>query len=301
MADHVGAFLEMLAVEHAASPHTLQAYRGDLARFAATAARRGIRPEAAGEADLRAFLAEMAAAGEARSTQNRRLSAVRSFLRFLYTEGVRPDDPGVRVDGPKKGRALPKILSKDEVARLLAVAGERAAAGRPGAVRMAALVELLYASGLRVSELVALPETAIGEGRAAMVVRGKGGRERLAPLNAAAHAAVARWRGERGPSRRWLFPAESAAGHLTRQAFARDLKTLAAAAGLPAARVSPHVLRHAFATHLVTNGADLRVVQTLLGHQDLATTEIYTHVAGDHLASVLLDCHPLAEPPRDGA
>lgn len=294
MTQAVEAYLEMLAVEHAASAHTLAAYRRDLERFAGTCAARSVAPEAAGEAELCAFLAALSAAGEARSTQSRRLSAVRGFLRFLYVEGRRRDDPGARVGGPKKARPLPRILSVEEVRALLEAAHRQAAAGVPGGARRAALVELLYAAGLRVSELVALPEAALSAGQETMLVRGKGGRERLVPITGAAQAAVARWRAVRGPSARYLFPAAARAGHLTRQAFARELKTLAAAAGLPAARVSPHVLRHAFATHLVVNGADLRVVQTLLGHRDLATTEIYTHVSTDHLAAVLNDCHPLA-------
>ncbi|MBJ3774203.1 tyrosine recombinase [Acuticoccus mangrovi] len=292
------AFLEMMAVEHDASPNTLEAYRRDLVRFGELCAGRGVAPTAAGEGELNAFVEAMAAAGEARTTQNRRLSAVRRFLRFLYVEGQRDDDPGALVDSPKKSRPLPKILSMDEVRRLLATAEEAAAAGVPGAARRAALVELLYAGGLRVSELVSLPERAVSAGRPTMIVKGKGGRERLVPITDAAHRAVERHRASRGAvtgiAARYLFPAASKEGHLTRQAFARELKTLAAAAGLSAAKVSPHVLRHAFATHLLVNGADLRVVQTLLGHQDLATTEIYTHLQSDHLVAVLNDCHPLA-------
>lgn len=291
----VAAFLEMMAVEGGASPHTLDAYRRDIARFAETCAARGERPETAGADALAAFVRAMEAAGEARTTQNRRLSAVRRYLRFLYAEGLRPDDPGGEVEGPKANRPLPKVLSAAEVERLLTVAEEAAAAGLPGAARRSALVELLYGGGLRVSELVALPDGAVTD-REAMIVRGKGGRERLVPVTRAARAAVARWREARGPGRtRYLFPAASAGGHLTRQAFARELKTLACAAGLPPAKVSPHVLRHAFATHLLVGGADLRVVQALLGHKDIATTEIYTHVKTDHLAAVLDDCHPLAE------
>lgn len=287
----VEAFLEMLLVEKGASRHTIDAYRSDLVRFADICRAAGIVPEVAGEPELAAFLRAMSKAGEAPSTQNRRLSAVRRYLRFLYGEGVRHDDPGALVAGPKKRRALPKILSIGEVERLLGAAEDAASAGRPGAARRSALVELLYGGGLRVSELVALPDAAPrGE---AMIVHGKGNRERIVPITPVAHVAVARWRGVRGGASRFLFPATSRAGHLTRQAFARELKLLAGAAGIPAARVSPHVLRHAFATHLVARGADLRVVQTLLGHRDIATTEIYTHVGNDHLAAVLGDCHPL--------
>lgn len=291
----IDAFLEMMAVEKAASPHTLEAYRRDLARFIRVCSDRGVAIEAAGAEDLSAFVRAMADAGEATTTQNRRLSAVRRYLRFLYAEGVRADDPGPLVDGPKSPRSLPAILSVADVRRLLEAAQRDAADGVRGAARRSALVELIYAGGLRVSELVSLPEGAIDPQREAMVVRGKGGRERLVPLTVHAHAALARWRAARGPSRRFVFPAASREGHLTRQAFARELKILAAAAGLPAAKVSPHVLRHAFATHLVIGGADLRVVQTLLGHQDIATTEIYTHVGNDHLAAIVADCHPLGE------
>ncbi|MEM8664727.1 MAG: tyrosine recombinase, partial [Pseudomonadota bacterium] len=269
-------------------------YRRDLSRFEEVCATRGRAIADADESDIHAFIADMTAAGEAKTTQNRRLSAVRRFLRFLYAEGAREDDPGARVDGPKRAKPLPKILSVEEVQRLLDCAAEAAGTGSPAAVRRLALVELLYAGGLRVSELVGLPEGALRKGHAAMVVRGKGGRERLVPLTDAAHRAVAAWRTVRPePAPKHLFPAHSKTGHLTRQAFSRELKVLAGAAGLAAEKVSPHVLRHAFATHLLARGADLRVVQTLLGHRDLSTTEIYTHVQEEQLAAVLADCHPL--------
>ena len=294
----VEAFLEMMAVERDASAHTLAAYRGDLRRFRAVCRERGRSAEDADADDVAAFVAAMAAEGEAATTQNRRLSAVRRYMRFLYSEGTREDDPAARVGGPKRVKPLPKILSVAEVGALLAVAESAAGEGDPPAVRRLALVELLYAAGLRVSELVSLPDAAIRPGSPAMVVRGKGERERLAPLTEAAHRAVAAWREARGPQReRFLFPANSRQGHLTRQAFARELKHLAGAAGLPAHKVSPHVLRHAFATHLLSRGADLRVVQTLLGHRDISTTEIYTHVQIEEMAAVLNDCHPLAERP----
>lgn len=294
----VEAFLEMMAVEKDASVHTVSAYRGDLRRFGAVCASRGSTLELAGADDVSAFVAAMAADGEAATTQNRRLSAVRRYMRFLYAEGAREDDPAAQVGGPKKVKPLPKILSVGEVSALLAVAEEGAATGDPMALRRLALMELLYAAGLRVSELVSLPDAAVRPGSAAMVVRGKGGRERLAPLTDAVQRAVAAWRTARGSAReKYLFPARSRQGHLTRQAFARELKHLAGAAGLPAHTVSPHVLRHAFATHLLSRGADLRVVQTLLGHQDISTTEIYTHVQIEEMAAVLNDCHPLAERP----
>lgn len=292
----VEAFLEMMAVERDASVHTLSAYRSDLGRFAAHCRSRGTDVTRAGGEDVTSFVAALSAAGEAATTQNRRLSAVRRYIRFLYSEGEREDDPAAKVTGPKRVRPLPKILTVAEVEALIARAQEAAETGAPIALRRLALVELLYAAGLRVSELVALPDAAVREGRATMIVRGKGGRERLAPLTEAAHRAVSAWQGARGPQReKFLFPANSRAGHLTRQGFARELKVLAGAAGIAAERISPHVLRHAFATHLMARGADLRVVQTLLGHQDISTTEIYTHVQIEEMAAVLNDCHPLAE------
>ena len=290
------AFLEMLAVERDASAHTLAAYRSDLSRFAEVCARRGTTPLAATADDVRAFIAALAAEGEAPSTQNRRLSAVRRYIRFLYGEGLRPDDPAAQVEGPRRVKPLPKVLSVADVDRLLSAAGEAAKQGDPAAVRRFALVEILYGSGLRVSELVGLPESAVVPARRSMIVRGKGDKERIAPLTDAAHRAIAAWRAVRTEVRpRFLFPARSREGHLTRQAFGRELKALAAAAGLGGRTISPHVLRHAFATHLLARGADLRVVQTLLGHQDISTTEIYTHVQAEQLAAVLNDCHPLGE------
>lgn len=291
----VETFLEMLAVERGASVHTLEAYARDLQSFAALCAGRGVRLERAQEEDLRAFLSDMARKGEAPATQNRRLSAARRFLRYLYAEGARGDDPGAFVEGPKRRRPLPKVLSTGEVAVLLRIAEQRAATGGLAAARLSALLELTYAAGLRVSELVTLADATFVRDTAVIIVRGKGGRERLAPLTDAARAAVSRYRERRGDSPNgYLFPARSRSGHLSRQVFARDLKALAAAAGLSAERASPHVLRHAFATHLLAGGADLRVVQTLLGHADIGTTEIYTHVEVSHLAAVLNDCHPLA-------
>ncbi|WP_375143757.1 tyrosine recombinase [Acuticoccus sp. MNP-M23] len=295
----IESFLEMMAVERDASPHTLSAYRRDLTKFSAHCDARDIALEAAGEAEISSFLASLSADGEARTTQNRRLSAVRRLMRFHYSEGARNDNPGALVAGPRKSKPLPKILSVDEVSRLLETAAGAAERREPGALRRHALIELLYAAGLRVTELVGLPDSAIKAGAPAMIVRGKGGRERMAPLTDAAHRAVAAWRTARpGPAGKHLFPAQSASGHLTRQAFGRELKTLAAAAGLPAHKLSPHVLRHAFATHLLARGADLRVVQTLLGHRNIATTEIYTHVLPDELRTVLTDCHPLGDHPH---
>ncbi|HEX2256996.1 MAG TPA: site-specific tyrosine recombinase XerD [Afifellaceae bacterium] len=297
----VEAFLEMLAAERGASVNTLAAYRRDLGDFLA---RTGRLAEAQPD-DLRAYLADLSRRGLAAASQARRLSALRQFFRFLLTEGRRGDDPTSTVDSPKGRRRLPGVLSIDEVSRLLEAA--RQAAERPdasparrrAALRMRALIELLYATGLRVSELVSLPDAAARGSRPFILVRGKGGRERMVPLNEAARQAVADWRAARdaagGKAGSWLFPAAGASGHLTRQAFARELKGIAALAGIGATRLSPHGLRHAFATHLLAGGADLRSVQTLLGHADISTTQIYTHVLAERLRRLVTEHHPLAD------
>jgi integrase/recombinase XerD len=240
----------------------------------------------------------------------RRLSAMRHLFRFLLNERIRGDDPAAILSGPKRGRALPKVLSIADVdrmlaqARALADAPDRTAVRRIRALRMVCLLEVLYATGLRVSELVSLPVTAARRDARMIVVRGKGDKERLVPLNDAARRAMADYLAAMDASRdpkatarpsRWLFPSSGESGHLTRQHFARDLKELAVSAGLPARAVSPHVLRHAFASHLLHNGADLRIVQTLLGHTDISTTQIYTHVVEERLKSLVRDLHPLAE------
>ncbi len=291
----VEAFLEMMAVERDASPHTLSAYSRDLADAEA-----GIPGGlmAGDEAGVEAWYADLGRRGLSPATQARRRSAVRQFYRFALGEGWRADDPSRRLDAPKQGRSLPRTLSGDEVERLLTAAATRdGAAG----LRMVALVELAYASGLRVSELLGLRVEAVRRDPAFLIVRGKGGKERLAPLNASAREAVKAWliardaaRPEKAPDSPWLFPSASARGHLTPRRFAQLLDQAAVDAGIDPARVSPHVLRHAFATHLLEGGADLRVVQTLLGHADIATTQIYTHVATDRLAQVVRDKHPLA-------
>ena len=291
----VEAFLEMMAVERDASPHTLSAYGRDLADAEAGIAGGLMRGD---EAGVEVWYADLGRRGLSPATQARRRSAVRQFYRFALGEGWRADDPSRRLDAPKQGRSLPRTLSGDEIERLLtAAAAHDGAAG----VRMVALVELAYASGLRVSELLGLKVEAVRRDPAFLIVRGKGGRERLAPLNASAREAVKTWliardaaRPENTPDSPWLFPSASAKGHLTPRRFAQLLDQAAVAAGIDPARVSPHVLRHAFATHLLEGGADLRVVQTLLGHADIATTQIYTHVATDRLAQVVRDKHPLA-------
>ena len=291
----VEAFLEMMSVERDASPHTLSAYGRDLADAEGGIAGGLMRGD---EAGVEAWYADLGRRGLSPATQARRRSAVRQFYRFALGEGWRADDPSRRLDAPKQGRSLPRTLGGEEVERLL-----RAAALHDGAagVRMVALVELAYASGLRVSELLGLKVEAVRRDPAFLIVRGKGGKERLAPLNTSAREAVKSWliardaaRPEKAPDSPWLFPSASAKGHLTPRRFAQLLDQAAVDAGIDPARVSPHVLRHAFATHLLEGGADLRVVQTLLGHADIATTQIYTHVATDRLAQVVRDKHPLA-------
>jgi integrase/recombinase XerD len=297
MTPQIEAFLEMMAVERDASPHTLAAYGRDLADAEAALSSDGGLMQAPAEA-VEAWFADLSRRGLSAATAARRRSSVRQFYRFALAEGWRTDDPSRRLDAPKQGRPLPKSLSRDEIDRLLAAAAARdAAAG----LRLVALVELAYASGLRVSELLGLKVEAVRRDPAYLIVRGKGGKERLAPLNPAARTALKAWLTARDARRKpetpdspWLFPSSGRSGHLTPRRFAQLLDEAAVAAGLDPARVSPHVLRHAFATHLLEGGADLRVVQTLLGHADIATTQIYTHVATDRLAQVVQQNHPLA-------
>ena len=293
-------FLDMLAAERGAARNTLDAYARDLADYLGYLAETGDSVTRALPTTIRGFLASLDERGLAATSAARRLSAVRQFHKFLYAEGHAPADPTAATAGPKRPRGLPKVLSTDDVDRLLRVAREAAGdpeaspAARRRAMRMHCLVELLYASGLRVSELIALPRIAARSRERFIVVRGKGSKDRLVPLNEAALAAGRLWLAEieadPGP---WLFPADSDSGHLTRQAFARDLKVLAGAAGLRSDLVSPHVLRHAFASHLLQNGADLRIVQELLGHADIATTQIYTHVLDERLKGMVRDLHPM--------
>jgi integrase/recombinase XerD len=298
-------FLDMLAAERGAAANTLAAYRRDLDDFTAHLSAAGCRIATAGSDHLRAYLTALSQRGFKASSLARRLSAIRQLYRFLYAEGHRKDDPAAVLEGPKRGETIPKILSIGEVDSLLAAAraamsGEKTPE-RLRAARLTCLLEVLYATGLRVSELVTLPASAARRTERMLIVRGKGGRERMVPLNEAARRAMADYiellaEAGRGQSK-WLFPSFGESGHLTRQHFARELKALAAAAGLRAAKVSPHVLRHAFASHLLQNGADLRSVQTLLGHADISTTQIYTHVLEERLKSLVRDLHPLAEEP----
>ncbi|HML13413.1 MAG TPA: site-specific tyrosine recombinase XerD [Xanthobacteraceae bacterium] len=299
-------FLDMLAAERGAAANTLAAYRRDLDDFTAhlRAARRSLAT-ARGD-DVRAYLAALAARGFSAASGARRLSAIRQLYRFLFAEGHRGDDPAAAIEGPRRGRPLPKVLSTGDVDRLLAAAraptedATRPLPERLRAMRLVCLLEVLYATGLRVSELVTLPASAARRDQRVLMIRGKGGKERIVPLNDAARRAMSdylalRRDAGRGAESQYLFPSFGESGHLTRQHFARDLKLLAGAAGLRADKVSPHVLRHAFASHLLQNGADLRSVQTLLGHADISTTQIYTHVLAERLKSLVRDLHPLAQ------
>ncbi len=283
--------------ERGASRLTLAAYRGDLADLARFLAAHAIALEAADETALHAYLAQSATVSLAPRSLARRLSAMRQFYKFLMVDGMRQDDPTAGLDTPRLGRPLPKLLSEGEVAQLLAAAQDQP--GEEGA-RLLCLIELLYATGLRISELLTLGVTAARRDPRFVMVRGKGGRERLVPLSEPARRALARYLDcrerflpERQPSP-WLFPSRGSAGHLTRQRCGQLLKELAIIAGLDPARLSPHVLRHAFASHLLDHGADLRSVQQMLGHADIATTQIYTHVLGDRLRRLVHTAHPLA-------
>lgn len=291
----------MLAAERGAAPLTLAAYRADLANFAAFATGRGAVPERAGAELLHAYLATATDRLNPR-TLARRLSAMRQFFRFLIVEGVRPDDPTADLDTPRLGRPLPKFLLEEEIGRLITAA--RACPGAEGA-RLLCVVEMLYASGLRISELLSLPLAAAERDPRFLLVCGKGGKERIVPLSEPARAALAAYlavrpsflpakAGTGGRPSPWLFPSPSRTGPLTRQRCAQLLKELALAADLDPARLSPHVLRHAFASHLLDHGADLRSVQLMLGHADIATTQIYTHLVTDRLHRLVETAHPLA-------
>ena len=306
---HVDAFLDMLVAERGVSVNTLHAYRRDLTDLAAFLQRGGHAVDSATTEHLRDYLAALAdrpGGGRALAgrTVARRLSALRQFYRFLVSEGRRTDDPAAAIDSPKLGRVLPRILSEADVDRLLAAAARRPG---PDGARLVALLETLYATGLRVTELVGLPLAAIGRDGRVLTVRGKGGKERLVPLSDPARAALAEYLAIRDrflvPERQarqtpFLFPSRrSREGFLTRQRFAQLLKELAIDAGLDPRRVSPHVLRHAFATHMLNRGADLRSVQKMLGHADISTTQIYTHVLSERLNRLVNDHHPLARRP----
>mgnify|MGYP002332182868 FL=1 len=296
----VGAFLEMMSAERGAAKNTIDAYRRDLADYADFLARRGQTPLNADRQDVTTYLDGLFAQGLAAASSARRLSAVRQFHQFLCADNLRGDDPTRIVASPKTRRALPKVLSVAEVEKLLTSAEAAAnAAGTPGevagALRLYVLLELLYATGMRVSELVSLRRAAVMRDTSFITITGKGNKERIVPLNDRARDAIRSYLStlEPGP---FLFPASGATGYLSRQVFARDLKGLAGRAGISAARIAPHVLRHAFASHLLAGGADLRVVQMLLGHADISTTQIYTHVLDEKLRTLVETHHPLNQP-----
>jgi integrase/recombinase XerD len=301
----ISQFLEMLTAERGAADNTLQAYRRDMDDFLAFIGKRGQSLNVVVPADISAYLRALSESGLAPASRARRLSAIRQLFKFLATEGLVAEDPAHGLAGPKKARALPKTLSVAEVDRLIETARARIepAKGRERvrALRLYALIEMLYATGMRVSELVTLPRSVLaGDGRV-LAIKGKGGRERLVPLNQAARAALERYLNvgfEDGVApmlpTKWLFASRGAEGHFTRQRLGQDLKELAAEAAIDPERVSPHVLRHAFASHLLDRGADLRSVQQLLGHADISTTQIYTHVLEERLKKLVFEHHPLA-------
>ena len=292
-------FLEMMSVDRAAARNTLTAYARDLADAAAFLDGRARDLASASAEDLEAYFTALSARGLSAATASRRRAAVRQFYRFVLGEGWRADDPSSRIEAPRRGRILPKVISREEIDRLIA-----ASAARDGAqgVRLVCIVELAYASGLRISELTSLTLAALAQDPAYLIVKGKGGKERLVPLNGAARGAVKAYlevrqgflpKGDKANP--WLFPSRGKTGRLTPRRFAQLLNEAARDASIDPVRVSPHVLRHAFATHLLEGGADLRVVQTLLGHADIGTTQIYTHVASDRLREVIQTRHPLAK------
>ncbi len=303
----IATFLQAQAAELGASENTQAAYGRDLQDFTAFLCERDIAPLDVTRAGIEAYLVDCNTRGLAASTRARRLSSIRQFFRFAYEEGWRGDNPAIQITGPGRQKRLPKVLSTDEVDRLITATGT---VGRTPAdrARNLCLIELLYATGMRVSELVSLPVAALRGDPAAILVRGKGGKERMVPLSRPARAAVTAWlahrdaaeaqaQAARRPGSPHLFPSRSRAGHLTRHRFYLLLKEIAVAAGIAPAKVSPHVLRHAFATHLLSGGADLRSIQSLLGHADVGTTEIYTHVLDDRLRDLVLGHHPLARKP----
>ena len=302
----VELFLDMLAAERGAGENTLTAYRHDLDDLSAHLRAAGRTITKATTDDLRDFIANLSERGFKASSLARRLSAVRQIYKFLYAEGKRSDNPAAVLEGPKRARTLPKVLSIADVDALLKNAransenAKQPVAQRLRATRLLCLLEVVYATGLRVSELVTLPASAARRDQRMLVVRGKGGKERLVPLNNPAKRAMSeylelRTAAERDTKSKWLFPSFGEKGHLTRQHFARELKALGQGCGIRPERLSPHVLRHAFASHLLHNGADLRVVQTLLGHADISTTQIYTHVLEERLKTLVRDLHPLAD------
>ncbi|MGX9354060.1 site-specific tyrosine recombinase XerD [Roseobacteraceae bacterium S113] len=302
---HISSFLEAQAAELGASDNTLLGYGRDLKIFCEFLTTRGAHLETATREDVEAFLMAAEAEGLARATRARRLSSIKQFYRFAFEDNLRSDNPAIQVEGPGREKRLPKTLSVDEVDRLLEAASDH---GRSldEQLRMTCLMQVLYATGMRVSELVTLPVAAVRGDPRMILIRGKGGKERMVPLSPPAREALVAWLAHRDAAQEkavkdgaaaspFLFPSRAKAGHLTRQSFFVAIKALAVAAGVSPAKVTPHTLRHAFATHLLQNGADLRAIQALLGHADVATTEIYTHVLEERLRELVLDHHPLAE------
>lgn len=296
-------FLEMMSAERGAARNTLEAYERDLEAYVLHLDSVGASLQRATSEHIRNYLAALDAQGLKAATAARKLSALRQLHNFLYGEGIVRENPATAIDAPRLRRPLPKVMTADDVTRLLGAAeariGALAGRARVKAARLHCLLELLYATGLRVSELVGLKRQAVAQGPQFLVIKGKGGRERLVPVSQKAARAVAAYlaaqREEKIAESPWLFPSHGAAGHLTRQHFALELKTLAAEAGLAATAISPHVLRHAFASHLLAGGADLRAVQQMLGHADIATTQIYTHIETDRLRAAVETHHPLAK------
>jgi integrase/recombinase XerD len=298
----IDRFLEMMSAERGATGNTLAAYERDLSDYADFLKARGAGLQVASPEHIRNYLAGLARQGLKSSSAARKLSAVRQFHKFVYGEGIVKENPATAIEAPRLRRPLPKVMTEADVTRLLAVAASRITRlegkARLKALRLHCLLELLYASGLRVSELVALRMQALAKVAQFIMVKGKGGRERLVPVSHKANSAVSAYlealKQEGGNEGPWLFPSHGENGHLTRQHFALELKSLAAEAGLAVERISPHVLRHAFASHLLAGGADLRAVQQMLGHADIATTQIYTHVQADRLRTAVETHHPLA-------
>ncbi len=296
---HIDSFLEMLSAERGLAQNSLLAYRTDLADFSGFLTGRNENPETIGTDALRLYMQGLSDDGMTASTAARRLSALRQFFKFLVQENIRKDDPAALLDAPKRARPLPKLLSEDEVDRLLTEA--RALRDDPAeSARLTALLEILYATGLRVSELVGLRWPPFGDDARFLVIRGKGNKERLVPLSEPARQAIedyAGWRNDfiAGKTSPWLFPSRGESGHLTRQRFGQLLKDLAVQADISPSKVSPHVLRHAFASHLLARGADLRAVQKMLGHADISTTQIYTHVLEARKQALVRQHHPLAK------
>jgi len=298
-AHSIEAFLDMMSAERGASRNTLEAYKRDLVAFEESAG----DLKAATREDIKKYLSKLSRSGAATTSQARRLSSLRQYFAFLYSEGMRGDDPTLAVEAPRRARPLPKILSVEDVETLIATAREKAKTS-PEGKRLLCLVEIFYAAGLRVTELATLPLAAVRRRDNFLFVKGKGGKERVAPLNGEAREAITNYldvraeflpRVKNAAAERYLFPSRSAEGHLTRRRCHQMMKELAVDAGVDPAKLSPHVLRHAFATHLVEGGADLRSVQTMLGHSDISTTQIYTHVASERLKSVVNAAHPLAK------